>query len=124
MAAYTGGSTVLGVLPFSRLQESEADELGLTFMAIAGYNPQEAPEFWKRMQAQSGGGAPPEFLSTHPSGATRIKDLNKWMSSAMKYYEKSNKTTNSKISIDQSQLDQAPSPKKEVNKKIMLNVDN
>ncbi len=124
MAAYTGGSTILGVLPFSRLHETEADQLGLTFMAMAGYNPQVAPDFWKRMQAKSGGGAPPEFLSTHPSGDTRINNLNKWMPDAMKHYEKSNKTSNSKISIDQSQLGEEPAVKKKVNTKIMLQVDN
>ncbi len=124
LAAYTGGSTVLGVLPFSRLHESEADELGLTFMAMAGYNPKEAPEFWKRMQAKSGGGAPPEFLSTHPSGETRINNLNKWMPDAMKYYENSNKVQGDKIDIDPSQMNQDPAPAKKVNTKIKLNVDN
>ncbi len=90
MAAYGVGSTVLGVLPYSRLHESEADKLGLFFMAMAGYNPQEAPDFWTRMKAQSGGGAPPEFLSTHPSHETRIENLNKWMPQAMKYYRNNN----------------------------------
>jgi predicted Zn-dependent protease len=96
MAAYTGGSTVLGVLPFSRLHESEADELGIKFMALAGYDPAEAPKFWQRMKAQSGG-APPEFLSTHPSNDTRIKDLNKLLPEAKKYYARSKKVNNSPI---------------------------
>jgi predicted Zn-dependent protease len=96
MAAYSGISTVGAILPFSRLHESEADELGLTFMALAGYNPDEAPEFWKRMKAKSAG-APPEFLSTHPSSETRIKDLNKLIPEAKKLYAKSNKATNSRI---------------------------
>ncbi|WP_296618334.1 M48 family metallopeptidase [Marivirga sp.] len=96
MAAYTGGSTVLGVLPFSRLHESEADELGIKFMALAGYDPAEAPKFWERMKAQSGQ-APPEFLSTHPSNKTRIKDLNKLLPEAKNYYAKSNKVTNNPI---------------------------
>ncbi len=96
MMAYTGGSTVLGVLPFSRLHESEADELGIRFMALAGYNPAEAPKFWERMKAQSGG-APPEFLSTHPSNETRIDDLNKLLPEAKKYYERSNKVNNNPI---------------------------
>ena len=96
MAAYTGGSTVLGVLPFSRLHESEADELGIKFMALAGYDPAEAPKFWQRMKAQSGG-APPEFLSTHPSNDTRIEDLNKLLPEAKKYYAKSNKVANNPI---------------------------
>jgi len=83
-----GLGSQLGMLAFSRKHESEADELGLIFMAIAGYNPQAAPEFWVRMSS-SGGGAPPQFLSTHPSHETRIKDLNAQMPKAMEYYEKS-----------------------------------
>ncbi|MFC4721856.1 M48 family metallopeptidase [Geojedonia litorea] len=78
MQAYGVGSTVLGTLPFSRSHETQADEIGLTLMAIAGYNPEEAPELWKRMKANSGGQAPPEFLSTHPSSDTRISNLQKW----------------------------------------------
>lgn len=87
MAAYGLGSEVGVMLPFSRLHESEADRLGLIFMAMAGYNPQEAPEFWERMAAQ-GGQKPPEFLSTHPSDETRISNLNKWMPEALGYYNK------------------------------------
>jgi predicted Zn-dependent protease len=90
LAAYGVGSTVLGVLPYSRLHESEADKLGLVFMAMAGYDPREAPKFWTRMAQQSGGGAPPEFLSTHPSHETRIENLNEWIPEAMKYYRKNN----------------------------------
>ena len=82
-----GAATSLGILKFSRKHESEADQLGLIFMAIAGYNPREAPKFWERMSAQSGGEAPPEFMSTHPSHDTRISDLNKWMPEALKYYK-------------------------------------
>jgi len=84
-----GIGTQLGVmLPFSRLHESEADHLGLIFMAMAGYNPQGAVDFWKRMAAQKAGSAPPEFLSTHPSDATRIENLKKLMPEALKYYKK------------------------------------
>ncbi|MEQ9097692.1 MAG: M48 family metallopeptidase [Imperialibacter sp.] len=88
MTAYGAGTTVGAMLPFSRLQESEADKMGLIFMAMAGYNPNEAPAFWERMAANSGGGAPPEFLSTHPSHGTRIADLKAQIPEAMKYYKK------------------------------------
>ncbi|MBK6263903.1 M48 family metallopeptidase [Marivirga sp. S37H4] len=124
MAAYTGGSTVLGVLPFSRLHESEADRLGLTFMAMAGYNPEAAPEFWKRMQAKSAG-SPPEFLSTHPSGDTRIKDLNKWMPEANKYYQKASKESNSPIPQVDSQSDNSSQTEPKKKKKVIqLKIDN
>jgi len=85
-AAYGIGTEVGGMLPFSRKHESEADELGLIFMAMAGYDPHEAPKFWERMAATTGGGAPPEFLSTHPAHSTRIKELERLIPSAMKYY--------------------------------------
>lgn len=86
MAAYGVGSQVGVLLPYSRTHESEADHMGIIFMAMAGYDPREAPELWKRMAARSGGGQPPEFLSTHPSHETRIENLNEWMDEAMKYY--------------------------------------
>jgi predicted Zn-dependent protease len=63
------------MLPFSRAHESEADMIGLTLMAIAGYDPINAVKVWERMSAQSEGKAPPEFLSTHPSNQTRINEL-------------------------------------------------
>lgn len=72
---YGVGSQVGVMLPFSRSHETEADEIGLYLMAIAGYNPSEAAELWKRMSAQSSGEAPPELLSTHPSNASRIANL-------------------------------------------------
>lgn len=83
-----GVGSQVGMLTFSRQHESEADKIGLIFMAIAGYDPQEAPKFWERMSAGSGGQKPPEWLSTHPSDQTRIADLNKAMPEAMKYYKK------------------------------------
>lgn len=76
--AYGVGSTVGVMLPFSRSHETEADRIGLQIMAIAGYDPSEAAELWKRMKAESGGQAPPEFLSTHPSNDTRIQNLTEW----------------------------------------------
>lgn len=73
--AYGIGTQVGGMLPFSRGHETEADKIGLYLTAIAGYNPDEAAELWKRMAAASGGQAPPEFMSTHPSNQTRINNL-------------------------------------------------
>ena len=87
LAAYGVGTTVGLMLPFSRTQESEADHLGLIFMAMAGYNPHSAIDFWQRMAAK-GGGSPPEFLSTHPSYDTRIENIKNWTPEAMKYYQK------------------------------------
>jgi predicted Zn-dependent protease len=80
-----GGAT-LGILKYSRLHESEADKMGLIFAAMAGYNPNEAVPFWQRMGAL-GGAKPPELLSTHPSDERRVKDLQAFMPTAMKYYK-------------------------------------
>ena len=82
-----GAGTNIGMLKFSREHESEADHIGLIFMAMAGYDPNEAPKFWERM-TETGGSEPPEFLSTHPSHASRIKDLKGWIPEAMQYYKK------------------------------------
>ncbi len=75
------------LLPNSRGQESEADHYGLIFAAMAGYNPQEAIPFWQRMQGLSQGSTTPVFLSDHPADAARIRDLQKWMPEALKYYK-------------------------------------
>lgn len=77
----------LALLKYSRDQESEADRLGLTFMALAGYDPHAALSFWQNMAAQNKNGAPPELLSTHPADATRIADIQKRIPEAMKYYK-------------------------------------
>ena len=73
---------------YSREHESEADHLGIIFAAMAGYDPQAAVSFWQRMSAATGGGST-SWLSTHPSDATRIKQLQGWMPEALKYYQPS-----------------------------------
>jgi len=85
-AAFGIGAQYGALLPFSRQQESEADHLGLIFMAIAGYDPRVAVPFWERM-ASSGGQKPPEIMSTHPSDETRIANLKKEMPEALSYYK-------------------------------------
>ncbi|MBL7940964.1 MAG: M48 family metallopeptidase [Flavobacteriales bacterium] len=82
-----GIGSELGMLAYSRKHETEADKMGLVFMAMAGYDPREAPKFWQRMSAGSGGGAPPEIMSTHPSDETRVRDLEAYMPQALKYYK-------------------------------------
>lgn len=86
MGAFGAGTSVGVLLPYSRLHESEADKLGLIFMAMAGYDPQVAVDFWKRMSAKKGGAGPPEILSTHPADDTRIRDLQEFMPQALGYY--------------------------------------
>ncbi len=81
-----GIGSQLGMLAYSRKHESEADKMGLVFMAMAGYDPREAPKFWERMSG-GGGQAPPEILSTHPSDETRMRDLEAYMPEALKYYK-------------------------------------
>lgn len=76
----------LGALAYSRKHETEADKLGLVFMAMAGYNPAEAVEFWGRMAKASKGGGP-AILSTHPSDEARIAEIRKFLPKAMKYYK-------------------------------------
>ena len=87
MAAIGAGAKYGKILPFSREQESEADHVGLLYMARAGYDPREAIGFWQRMNEQAGKGAPPEFMSSHPSHHTRIEQIeHKWMKQAMDEY--------------------------------------
>jgi len=80
------GAQLAYILPFSRTHESEADALGVKYMAIAGFNPAQAAELWKLMK-KKGGPAAPEFLSTHPSPATRIDKLNALAPVYQKTYE-------------------------------------
>lgn len=86
LGVYGLGAQVGILLPYSRTHESEADKLGLIFMAMAGYDPNSAVAFWERMAAQKQGQAPPEFLSTHPSDRTRIDNIKKHLPEALKYY--------------------------------------
>ena len=78
-------------LPHNRKQELEADKLGLIFMAMAGYNPNEAVGFWTRMAKAGGGKKPPEFLSTHPSDSRRIRDIQSQLPEALTYYNQAAK---------------------------------
>ncbi len=91
--AFGLGSQFGVMLPFSRSHETEADRIGLQLMAIAGYNPDEAAELWKRMKANGGGQAPPEFMSTHPSSDRRIANLTAWSPQAKAEAKKFGVTT-------------------------------
>jgi len=89
MAVLGVGAQFGMLLPYSRKHESEADHVGLLMMATAGHDPKKAIEFWKRMeQASKGGKQPAEFMSTHPSHETRIRDLERWQDQARPFYEK------------------------------------
>jgi len=86
LAAYGLGAQVGLLLPYSRLHESEADHLGLIFMALAGYDPRGAVTFWERMMSSKQGSAPPELLSSHPADRHRIENIQKLLPEAMAYY--------------------------------------
>ena len=87
--ALFGAGAQLGVLlPFSRDMESEADRIGLIYMARAGYNPETAIGFWERMAAVREGPEPPAYASTHPSDSTRIANIRKWLPEALEEYRK------------------------------------
>ncbi len=88
MGALGAGAQFGVLMPFGREHESEADHIGLIYMARAGYDPHESIRFWERME-QTGGAQPPEFLSTHPSHGHRIAQLQAWMPEAMQEYERS-----------------------------------
>jgi predicted Zn-dependent protease len=85
LQAYGVGANVGLLLPWGRTQESEADRIGLTLMAKAGYDPANAIAFWQRM-AKIAGDKPPQFLSTHPSDETRISQIREWLPEARAFY--------------------------------------
>jgi predicted Zn-dependent protease len=87
MGALGAGAQYGILMPFGRDHESEADHIGLLYMARAGYDPREAISFWERMAKESGGNAPPEFMSTHPSHGTRIERLKALLPKAMEEYQ-------------------------------------
>ena len=87
MGALGAGAQFGVLMPFSRGHESEADHIGLTYMARAGYDPRESLRFWKRME-ESSSRQPPEFLSTHPSHGTRLQQLEAWMPQAVEEYNR------------------------------------
>lgn len=102
MQAYGVGVNVGGILPFSRTQEAEADEIGLMYMAKAGYDPREALEFWHRMEeATRDKPQPPVFLADHPGYETRISNIEKLLPQAMEYYQRANKAPSTLISSSQ-----------------------
>lgn len=85
--AYGLGAQVGVLLPFGRKQEYEADKMGLVLMAIAGYDPRYAVNFWQKMAQSKGGGQQSELLSTHPSDANRIKAIEAYLPTALQYYK-------------------------------------
>ena len=87
MKSYGLGTEYGVLLPYSRLHENEADRMGLIFLAMAGYNPNEAVSFWERMSAANKGQKPPELLSTHPADSTRINNIKRLIPEAMQYYK-------------------------------------
>ena len=90
MTVFGVGAQYGVLLPFSRTQESEADHLGLIFMAMAGYDPNQALTFWQHMAQQDKGQSPPQFMSTHPSDESRIATIREELPEALRYYKKSN----------------------------------
>ena len=90
--AYGLGAQVGVMLPFGRKQEYEADKMGLVLMAMAGYDPRYAVNFWQKMSASKGGAQQNELLSTHPSDANRIKEIQAYLPNALKYYQGGNST--------------------------------
>ena len=101
LAAYGLGTQYGVLLPYGRTQESEADHIGLLLMAQAGYDPREAVDFWERMERSGGGGAP-EFLSTHPSHGTRVKQLREWIPEATRLYDAASHAPNAQLALASS----------------------
>jgi metalloendopeptidase OMA1, mitochondrial len=100
MSVLAAGMNVGFLLPFSRKHESEADKIGLYLMATAGYDPRQASEFWKRMEAasqRSGGQAPPPYLSTHPGHEQRAAELIEWTKDVMPLYDASVKQDGTRL---------------------------
>ena len=87
MKSYGAGAQIGVLLPYSRVHETEADHLGLIFMAMAGYNPNEAVNFWQRMSVAKQGSQTLEILSTHPADSTRIRNIQQLIPKAMQYYK-------------------------------------
>jgi predicted Zn-dependent protease len=87
LALFGAGAQFGVLLPFSRDMESEADHIGLIYMARAGFDPANAVALWQRMETRDKGSQVPEYVSDHPSDATRIKNLEKWMPEAEKVYQ-------------------------------------
>jgi predicted Zn-dependent protease len=86
MQGYSLGTQLGILLPYSRTQESEADHVGLILMAKAGYDPARALDFWRRMMTKDKGAKVPQFMSTHPNDATRLRELQEYLPEARKYY--------------------------------------
>ena len=102
---------------YSRNHESEADHLGIIFAAMAGYDPQKAVDFWKRMSQATGGGSK-SWLSTHPTDATRIAQIQAWMPEAMKYYKpQAVVSTNKKNTVQTQKKNTTTQKKKSITKK-------
>ena len=93
MAAVGAGAKYGVILPFGRQHETESDEIGLYYMARAGYDPREAIAFWERMSEAGGSRQAPEFASTHPSHGTRIERLKQHMDKAMQEYARASQAS-------------------------------
>jgi predicted Zn-dependent protease len=104
-------------LKYSRNHENEADHMGLIFAAMAGYDPSVAVKFWERMSAASGNKSTAEFLSDHPSDATRIKNIQGWLPEALKYYKPKTATTSKKTTTTKKSTTKKTTTKKTSTKK-------